>query len=89
LARVVGQELEVVTMHSTHFNPIVIWQDARRGPQEVSREQRHELLKRTTAYKQSPWLKPVKLGYQAAEKILGTVLMADNLVVVARKKSAS
>jgi 2-polyprenyl-3-methyl-5-hydroxy-6-metoxy-1,4-benzoquinol methylase len=85
LARFVGQELEVVTMHSMHFNPLVIWQDARHGAHEVSREQRHELLKRTTAYKKSRWLAPAKFGYRAAEKVLGTFLMADNLVVVAGK----
>jgi 2-polyprenyl-3-methyl-5-hydroxy-6-metoxy-1,4-benzoquinol methylase len=89
LARFVGQELEVVAMHSTHFNPIVIWQDVRHGAHEVNCERRHELLKRTTAYKRSPWLKPVKLGYQAAEKMLGTVLMADNLAVVAKKMTNS
>jgi 2-polyprenyl-3-methyl-5-hydroxy-6-metoxy-1,4-benzoquinol methylase len=87
LARFVGQELEVVAMKSTHFNPIVIWQDVRHGAQEVSRAQRHELLKRTTAYKQSPWMKPVKWGYQMTEKMLGAVLMADNLLIIGKKST--
>ncbi|MGO8765195.1 MAG: methyltransferase domain-containing protein [Limisphaerales bacterium] len=86
LRKFVEREFTVADLKATHFNPLVIWQDARRGPGEVSRAQRYELLKRTTAYKQSPWMKPIKAGYQVAEKMLGAVLMADNLVIIGRRK---
>jgi len=85
LKKFLGQEFEVLDLKSTHFNPIVIWQDSRRAPGEVSRTQRYELLKRTTAYKRSPWMKPIKVGYGAAEKMLGVALMADNLCIVGKK----
>lgn len=49
-------------------------------------QERAQLLKRTTAYKQNPLLKPVKLAFMMIEKILGGLTLADNIVVVLRKK---
>ena len=75
--------LESVSMH---FNPVVIWQDWRRGGAEVSEVQRAELLKRTTAYKQNRLLGPVRGLYHLAEKTLGRLNLADNLALVLQKK---
>jgi SAM-dependent methyltransferase len=80
-----GRELTVMKLKSTHFNPVVIWQDFRRDGREIPRAERSELLKRTNAMKQSPWMFPVRLAYRAAESVLGAFLLADNLVVIARK----
>jgi len=77
---------DTAAIRFTHFNPVVIWQDWRGGGREVSNQERGELLKRTTAYKQKAWLKPVKWLYAAAEKSLGALGLADNLVLVLRKK---
>jgi len=71
---------------STHFNPIVIWQDWRRGGEEISNRERGELLQRTTKYKQSVWLKPVKAVYKVAEVGLGSFNLADNLGFVLRRR---
>ncbi len=70
----------------THFNPVVIWQDWRGGGRNISNQERGELLKRTTAYKQKSWLKPVKAAYQLAEKSLAAFGLADNLVAVLSKR---
>jgi hypothetical protein len=43
-------------------------------------------LRRTNAYKQSPWMRPIKLAYQAVEFGLGQFMLADNITVVCRKK---
>lgn len=77
---------ETVELRTTHFNPIVIWQDWRRGGTEVSNPERGRLLKRTTGYKQNPWLWPVRMAYRGAEATLGKMGLADNLAVVLRKK---
>src|SRR5262249_49952367 len=74
-----------VTFRSTHFNPIVIWQDWRSGGAEVSNVQRAELLKRTTGYKQKIWMRPARVIYKLAEKTLGALSLADNIVAVLRK----
>jgi 2-polyprenyl-3-methyl-5-hydroxy-6-metoxy-1,4-benzoquinol methylase len=76
---------EVVATRFTHFNPVVIWQDWRGRGRDVSNAERGELLKQTTALKQKPWLKPVKLLYRATEAVLAKLKLADNLVVVLRK----
>ena len=77
---------EVVATRYTHFNPVVIWQDWRGEGREVSNAERGELLKQTTALKQKPWMKPVKLLYGLTEKVLSILGLADNVVVVLRKK---
>jgi len=86
LARLVRDRFSIVKMCSTHFNPAIICQDWRSGGKEVTNSERAELLKRTTAYKQSPLLTPVKAAYQLSEKALGLLSLADNLVLVLRKK---
>ena len=87
LAKLVEPRFLVIEFSSTHFNPIVIWQDWRRGGQDISNRERAVLLQRTTSYKQNPLLSPVKALYKLAEKALGTLVLADNLVVVLRKKA--
>lgn len=77
---------EVVATRFMHFNPVVIWQDWRGRGRNVSNAERGELLKQTTALKQKPWLKPVKWLYGLTEKFLGGMGLADNVVVVLRKR---
>jgi vancomycin permeability regulator SanA len=48
-------------------------------------KERSELLRRTTAYKKSPWMFPFKICYKAMENILGKFSLADNLAIVGRK----
>jgi 2-polyprenyl-3-methyl-5-hydroxy-6-metoxy-1,4-benzoquinol methylase len=81
-----GREFSVVAMKSTHFNPLVIWQDFRGGERDISRAERVKLLQRTTRYKQSPWMGPVKVAYRTAESALGKLFLADNVAVVGRKQ---
>jgi 2-polyprenyl-3-methyl-5-hydroxy-6-metoxy-1,4-benzoquinol methylase len=79
------KSLTQVTMRTCHFNPLVIWQDWRRPQDRVSDADRVRMLKRTTAYKQNPWLWPVRCLYQGVERCLVVLGMADNLAVVLRK----
>jgi 2-polyprenyl-3-methyl-5-hydroxy-6-metoxy-1,4-benzoquinol methylase len=78
--------IEIISSGSSHFNPIVIWQDFRGRGEYVSDENRAALLKRTTAAKQNPLLKPAKWVYKGAEKVLSGMNLADNLLLVLRKK---
>jgi 2-polyprenyl-3-methyl-5-hydroxy-6-metoxy-1,4-benzoquinol methylase len=87
LTAVGTSKFDVLETRFTHFNPVVIWQDWRGGGREVTNVERGALLKRTTAYKQKAWLKPVKWAYGLAEKSLATFGLADNLVLVLRKQS--
>jgi len=80
-------KFEIIETRFTHFNPVVIWQDWRSGGREVTNAERGALLKRTTAYKQKAWIKPAKALYGLAEKSLGVLGMADNLVVALKKRS--
>ena len=77
---------EIIDLRSTHFNPLVIWQDWRSGGMDVSNAERAKLLKRTTGYKQNPMMKPAKVVYGLIEKALGGLGLGDNLVAVLRKK---
>lgn len=86
LTKLIEPRFAVVEVHSTHFNPIVLWQDWRRAGGEVLNRERAELLARTTAYKRNPLLWPVKLLYQLAEQALGCLGLADNLAMVLRRK---
>lgn len=88
LRKLVENSFEVAEVRFTHFNPIVIWQDWRRGGVEIANQERGELLKRTTAYKQSSAMKPAKLLYQLTEKGLATFGLADNVAAVIRKRAA-
>ena len=76
----------VVATRFMHFNPVVLWQDWRSGGSDVSNRERADLLKRTTALKQNSWLAPLKLGYALIEKALAGLGLADNLVLVLRRK---
>ena len=88
LRKFVENEFVVTELRTMHFNPMVIWQDWRQRGAPVSNEQRGELLKRTTAYKQNPLLRPVKIVYQMVESMLRAVGLADNLAIVLRKKGS-
>jgi 2-polyprenyl-3-methyl-5-hydroxy-6-metoxy-1,4-benzoquinol methylase len=77
--------LRILQSCSTHFNPIVIWQDWRGCGQFVPDASRAALLKRTTAYKRHPLLKPLKWALGAAEAFLGQMNLADNIVMVLQK----
>jgi 2-polyprenyl-3-methyl-5-hydroxy-6-metoxy-1,4-benzoquinol methylase len=79
-------EMRVVALRSTHFNPVVLWQDWRGRGRRVSDPERVALLKRTTAWKQRGG--PIRWCYEAVEKALGAARLADNLVVVMSKRKA-
>jgi 2-polyprenyl-3-methyl-5-hydroxy-6-metoxy-1,4-benzoquinol methylase len=85
LLKLLAARFSVVEVRSTHFNPIVIWQDWLHGGREISNPERAELLKRTTAYKQRPLFMPLKPVYWLAEGTLGSLNLADNLMAVFRK----
>jgi 2-polyprenyl-3-methyl-5-hydroxy-6-metoxy-1,4-benzoquinol methylase len=87
LAALCAARFEIIETCFTHFNPVVIWQDWRGAGREVSNAERGELLKRTTVYKQTAWMKPLKAVYGLTEKSLGALGLADNLVVVLKKRS--
>lgn len=86
LSRLVGARFSPVAFRSTHFNPVVIWQDWRNRGREVTNVERAELLKRTTAYKQSRAMRPLRYAYRLSERVLGSLNLADNLVVVLEKR---
>jgi 2-polyprenyl-3-methyl-5-hydroxy-6-metoxy-1,4-benzoquinol methylase len=86
LTNFVKNEFAIVKLRATHFNPVVIYKDFYDSGQEVSRAERAHLLKKTTAYKKSPWMRPIVAGYQGVELILGKAFLADNLVIIGRKK---
>jgi 2-polyprenyl-3-methyl-5-hydroxy-6-metoxy-1,4-benzoquinol methylase len=86
LKLLVESRFSVVECGSTHFNPIILWQDWRGGGKDISNRERAKLLQRTTSYKQNPLLNPVKTLYKVAEKALGALTLADNLVVVLRRQ---
>lgn len=86
LRKFVESEFTIHSMQSTHFNPLVIWQDWRGPEREVSRAERSKLLKRTTAYKQARWMLPAKFAYRLTEGLLGRFSMADNISIVGRKE---
>ena len=87
LGKLVESRFSVIEFGSTHFNPIVIWQDWRGRGRDISNRERAALLQRTTAYKQNPLLRPVRVLYNLADRALGAMSLADNLVVVLRKKA--
>jgi 2-polyprenyl-3-methyl-5-hydroxy-6-metoxy-1,4-benzoquinol methylase len=87
LRRLAEPQFDTIEILTTHFNPVVIWQDWRWGGREVSNAERGELLRRTTRYKQNPFLWPIKLGYRLSEKVLSELRLADNLAMVFRKAS--
>lgn len=86
LTKLVEPRFSVIQCRSTHFNPIVLWQDWRGGGRDISNPERAQLLQRTTAYKQNPLLLPLKALYALTETALATLHLADNLAVVLRKQ---
>jgi 2-polyprenyl-3-methyl-5-hydroxy-6-metoxy-1,4-benzoquinol methylase len=78
-------DFKIIHTGSMHFNPLVIYRDWKNPRDFVPDEERAKLLKRTTAYKQSAAMKPMKLALSATEKILGTLTLADNIMVVLKK----
>ena len=84
--KLVGESFSVIEFRSTHFNPVVIWQDWRGGGKEVSNRERAQLLRRTTSYKQDPLLRPVKALYAFTERTLGVLNLADNLAMVLQRQ---
>jgi len=87
LEKLMHNRFSVAALRSTHFNPVVIWQDWRNDGKEVSNLERAELLQRTTEYKRNPLLKPAKLVYRILEAGLGAMTLADNVAAVLIKKS--
>lgn len=78
--------LRVVASGGSHFNPVVLWQDWRRGTDaEVADAERAALLHRTTRLKQTPWLAPARLALSGVEFALATSGMADNIWAAGRK----
>jgi 2-polyprenyl-3-methyl-5-hydroxy-6-metoxy-1,4-benzoquinol methylase len=88
--RRLGEQLPMAViplLTSMHFNPVVIFQDWRRGREtRVQDNERAQLLSRTTRWKENRLLRPLKWGYAAVEKGLGRFNLADNLVMVLRKE---
>jgi 2-polyprenyl-3-methyl-5-hydroxy-6-metoxy-1,4-benzoquinol methylase len=89
LRRLLDREssLELRSLRGLHFNPIVLWQDRRRRG-FVPEAERAQLLRRTTAWKQSWLLLPARLLYGLAEWSLARLGLADNLAAVLRKNAS-
>ena len=89
LRRFVAAEpaFEVVRLSQSHFNPLVILKDFRRRSERVAEDERARLLKRTTALKQNLFLRPAKWAYSAVEQLLIATGLADNLMMVLRKRA--
>lgn len=79
-------EFEIVDHHSTHFNPVVLWQDWRSPLDRVPDAERARLLSRTTRWKESAALAPARWIYSGVEWLLGKLILADNLVIVLRRR---
>lgn len=77
--------LRIVEACSTHFNPMVIWQDGIRARSYVPPEERARLLVRSTAWKTNRLLTPLRWAYAATEALLGRLGLADNCVLVLRR----
>ena len=87
LRKLVEPRFAVVGLVSTHFNPLVIWQDWKAAGRIVPDEERAQLLKQTTGYKKNPALKPGKIALAGMEAALRQLNLADNLVVVLQKSA--
>lgn len=79
-------EFIVVGLHSTHFNPVVLWQDWRFPFDRVPDAERAKLLSRTTRWKQNTALTPARWIYSGVEWFLGKLDLADNLVIVLQRR---
>jgi 2-polyprenyl-3-methyl-5-hydroxy-6-metoxy-1,4-benzoquinol methylase len=85
MRKFIESEFTLAESKSTHFNPLVIWKDFKVGERSISREERVKLLKKTTGYKQSRWMFPIRATYKTTEFILSKFFLADNVAVVGRK----
>ncbi len=80
-------DLAVVAAGTSHFNPVVLWQDWRRGTDaEVPDADRAALLRRTTRLKQAAWATPARWALAGLEHALAAAGLADNLWAVARRR---
>ena len=89
MRRFIAQEprFTVCRLTGMHFNPIVIWQDWKSRGLPVPEADRARLLKRTTAWKQSPRWKLLKFLYRASDRLLSQLWLADNLAIVLQRSS--
>ena len=87
LRRLCQDQFEVVEATSSHFNPVVILQDAMGRGRPVPREQRIALLKQTTTLKQNRWLAPFRPLYYGLEALLARWFLADNLLFVLKLRA--
>ncbi len=78
-------QLSVIAATTTHFNPVVIWQDARTRRAAVPAVERARLLVQTNAWKQRPATAPLRAAYALTETILGRLGLADNVLLVVRR----
>ena len=79
-------DLEVVEQRTTHLNPVILIQDWFRPRTYVQPEERARLLLRSNSWKASAMLSPLRWGYAFAERVLGTLGLADNCVMVLRRR---
>jgi 2-polyprenyl-3-methyl-5-hydroxy-6-metoxy-1,4-benzoquinol methylase len=78
--------LNVVASGGSHFNPLVLWQDAwKRADEFVSDAERAALLRQTTRLKEAPWLRPARAPLNGLEKLLASLGLADNIWIVGQK----
>jgi len=91
LTQLIAREpgFEIVALAATHFNPVVIWQDRHATTERVPDAARAQLLKRTTRWKQNPFVAPARWLYFGMERCLGQLFLADNLTLVLRRKQAN
>jgi hypothetical protein len=80
-------EFREAELRFTHFNPLVILQDRRRGLTPVGDAERVALLRTTTGWKQNRALAWVGPLYRAAEAMLAGLWLADNVVLVLRREA--
>lgn len=80
------REFELVAIGTSHFNPVVLWQDWRRPRLAVPPMERAQLLARTNRWKRHKALLPIRGCYQAAQWFLRQVGWADNLTAVIRRR---
>jgi 2-polyprenyl-3-methyl-5-hydroxy-6-metoxy-1,4-benzoquinol methylase len=86
LARTVPS-LRVMKVCSTHFNPVVIWQDATCSQKEVPSAERARLMLRTNDLKEKRGVvaRLLQRAYACNEALLRGMGLADNLLMVLRK----
>lgn len=79
-------DLEIDSTSTTHFNPVVIWRDWRTPRKRVPDAERATLLRQTTRWKESATLAAARWLYSGVELLLGKLNLADNLVLVLRRR---